>query len=101
MRPRYVRADRRPTWTSLALEALRRADDFLTREALRAATGASPDQLAAALHHLRKRAGAVDVLEQDGTPYYFLTGEDRRGKTVDERVQEPKGNRCRRARATA
>lgn len=101
MKPRYLRADRRPTWTSLTLDALRRADDFLTREALRAATGANPDQLAAALHHLKERAGAVDVLEQGGVPYYYLTGDDCRARTVDERAREPKGNRRRRAaRAT-
>ena len=92
---KVLRADRAPTWTSKTVDALRRADDFLNMEQLLAATGATGDQMRAALHHLKVRAGAVDCLEAEGHLWWFLTGEDRRSKTVDERVPEPKGNRNR------
>lgn len=86
-----------PTWTSKTVQALRAADDFLNFPQLLAATGANPDQLRASLHHLKVRAGAVDCLEAEGHLWWFLTGEDRRATTVDERVPEPKGNRTRKA----
>lgn len=92
------KADRAPTWTSKTVQALRSADDFLNFAQLLAATGATGDQLRASLHHLKVRAGAVDCLEAEGHLWWFLTGEDRRTITLEERVPEPKGSRARRAR---
>lgn len=92
-RPRYTSADRQPTWTAKAIGALKAADDFLNFQQLMTLTGANRDQLSAALHHLKTRAKAVDCLESEGHLWWFLTGEDARGRVVEERVPEPKGNR--------
>lgn len=95
-RPRYLRADRAPTWTSRVMDALRSRDDFLTADDLRSLTGASRNQLAAALHHLMERAHAVSRLEEEGQRYYFLTGEYALVRQVEERVPESPGSRARR-----
>ena len=100
-RPHYRAADRVPTWTSRALQYLRDADDLVPLPLMQKALGATNDQLNATIHHLCVRAGAVDVREEDGVRYVMLTGTDRRSKTVDVRVQEPRGNRTRRRRAPA
>jgi hypothetical protein len=94
-RTRYsAKADRRPTWTSLTVEALRVADDFLNMQQLMAAIGANGNQMRATLHHL-KRTRVVDAMESDGVLWFYLTGEDKRSMTVQQRVPEPKGNRTR------
>lgn len=93
------RADRRPTWTKLILEALTRADDFATAAQLCAATGAAMNQCSAALHHLRNRH-AVDCLASDGQLFWFATPEtDDRDRKVDERRPEEPGTRRRRKAA--
>jgi hypothetical protein len=101
MRPRYSRADRAPTWTSRTTGALGHADAPLSFRELLVLTGATPDQLRAALHHLINRAGAVLVIPEGDVPFYMLSGEDRRTLVVEQRVQEPRGNRARRHRAAA
>ena len=94
------RADRHPTWTSLVLEALERADDFLSMEHLLTASGAeNTNQVSAALHHLAKYGAVESVVGGDGKLWWFATGVDNRMKIVEERAREPKGNRHRRRSA--
>lgn len=96
-----ARNPKAPTWTSLVEEALRKADDFMGAEALRAATGANPHQLSAALHHLHKRR-AVDSVESNGRLWWFATPEtDTRLRVVEERRPEDPGTRRRRRRRKA
>lgn len=95
------RADRRPTWTSLVLEALTASDDFATAAQLCAVTKANINQCSAALYHLRAHR-AVDCLASDGQLFWFATpGNDDRSKIVAERTPEPKGNRTRRSAVKA
>ena len=100
MTRRINRADARPTWTHLVLEALRTADDFMSFEQIAASTGASHNQLSATLHHLQNRK-AVEAVEVNGKPWWFATGADTRTKTVDVRVPEEPGNRRRGPRRKA
>lgn len=89
-----LKANKRPTWTHLTLEALRVADDFMSLEQLRAATGASMNQQTAALHHLQK-VGAVEAVDAGGHPFWFFTGIDRRTFALEERTPEEPGTRRR------
>jgi hypothetical protein len=86
--------DPRPTWTHLTLEALRVADDFVSFDDLRAATGASPNQLSAALFHLQKRR-CVEAIEGNGKLWWFATGEDTRSRVQELRTPEEPGSRRR------
>lgn len=96
-----TRNPKAPTWTSLVEEALRKADDFMGAEALRAATGANPRQLSAALHHLRQRR-AVDSVESSCRLWWFATPElDNRARVVEERRPEDPGTRRRGRKAPA
>lgn len=88
------KADRKPTWTSLTVQALQARDDFMTLPQLVAVTGANPSQMGAALHHL-KQHGVVEALQAEGGLWWFLTGKDTRSREVGERVPEPEGNRTR------
>ncbi len=98
MRTRYTKADRAPTWTFKILAALKEADDFMNLEQIRSATGANMNQATAALWYLKHTAMAVESIESAGSLWWFSTGEDKRHRTVDERVVEPKGNRTRKPR---
>lgn len=90
-----------PTWTSLVEEALRKADDFMGAEALRAATGANPHQLSAALHHLHKRR-AVDSVESNVRLWWFATPDtDTRLRVIEARRPEDPGTRRRSRKAPA
>lgn len=93
-RPSYRAADRQPTWTSKVVRALADANDFMSFDQLIEATGANRNQLGATLHHLQNRR-VVEAVEGGGHLWWMLTGEDTRSKSVDERAQEPKGNRTR------
>jgi hypothetical protein len=95
--PRTRKGDKRPTWTHLVLRALQERDDFMDQELLLAATGASKNQLSAALIHL-KRFKAVDAVESEGRLWWCATGEDTRSKALEERTPEPPGNRTRASR---
>jgi hypothetical protein len=88
---------KKPTWTSLTVEAMRLADDFMSLEQLMVATGANGNQMRATLHWLQK-AKVVDNVVSAGGLYWFLTGEDSRETTVDERTPEEPGTRRRRGR---
>ena len=59
------------------------------------ATGASPNQVSAALCHLQKWA-AVDAVEVNGKAWWFATGDDRRTVVVEMRAPEEPGTRKRR-----
>jgi hypothetical protein len=70
----------------------------MTTRDLMEATGSNVNQVTAALFHLRKQRVVDVVVETDGTGWWFLTGEDRRTYTVEERTPEGKPRRARRAR---
>ena len=93
------RADMQPTWTSLTCKALQEADDFMSFDQLMERTGASYKQMSATLYHLKKER-VVDALEGDGRLWWFLTGEDKRTYTQEQRTPEPKGNRTRGSKKT-
>lgn len=97
MNQRKRAAVKRPTWTRLTVDALKKADDFMSFTQLLAATGANANQMRATLHHLQARKVVDAVLVQDG-PWWFLTGDDTRSFTTDERVPEEPGNRHRRSK---
>jgi len=100
MKTKYTRADKAPTWTFRVLKALRAADDFQSVAQIREATGGSSNQITAALWHLKNKASAVDSVESGGSLWWFVTGEDKRPVTRDERAVEPKGNRARRVKTS-
>ena len=77
----------RPTWTSLTVEALARADDFLGLPEIMAKTKGSSNQITAALHSL-KQYHVVDSVESGGRLFWFLTGQDDRQFTRKERCEE-------------
>lgn len=89
------RAAKHPTWTHLVEETLRTADDFVSFEDIKAATGANRNQTSAALHHLQSRK-VVDAVSVQGVPFWFYTGLDTRIYTVEERVKEENPRRVRR-----
>lgn len=87
-----------PTAVSLVGEALRRADDFLTAQQLRIATGVCANRVSAALHHLQKHK-AADATRLDGCLYWYATPEtDDRCRTVNERTPETKPRKTRKRR---
>jgi len=89
--------DAQPSKTSLVLKALEAADDFVTAAQLvkTMAAIANPNQISAALHHLKNRH-AVDCMESDGSLWWYTTPDlDDRTKTVDERVVEENPRRRR------
>ena len=86
----------KPTWTSLVLDALISADDFMSVPMLMAATSANFGQATAALHHLAKCKAAEAVVGGDGKLWWFATPScDCRQYTVEERAPEEPGTRCR------
>lgn len=83
----------KPTWTSLVMEYLQKADDFMTTDSIRKAVGGDFNQINAALSHLRKNR-AVDFMVDRNVTYWFATpGEDQRSKTLDQRRPEDPGTR--------
>ena len=93
----------RPTWTALVFDALCAAGDFLSEGQLRAATGASVNQLSAALWALHHTYCAVDCAEgPGGERHWFATPETaRRTRRTDERRPDDPGTRRRGRRAAA
>jgi hypothetical protein len=85
-----------PTWTSLILEELVRADDFLSLGDLIARTGATHNQTTASIHNLSKFRAIESVVGGDGSLWWFATpDQDTRQHTHEERVREEPGTRCR------
>jgi Fe2+ or Zn2+ uptake regulation protein len=80
-----VRKIKTTTTTTLVLDALRRADDFLTAKQLCERTARSTGQVAAALHWLRK-AHAIDSIASDDTLYWYARPreDDTRSSVRDE-----------------
>lgn len=76
------------TTTTLIVEALERADDFMTMAQIVAATGRTTARVNVALHHLKKHR-AIDAMAVEGRLYWYGTPEtDSRCKQFDERVEE-------------
>lgn len=92
-----------PTWTTLVLEALVRADDLMTAEQLRlalwaAGLKATSNRVSAALHHLHGHK-AVDFVEADAHLWWFATPEDdTRLRVIQEKAPEFRPRRRRRKR---
>lgn len=75
---------------------MRIADDFVSTDMIRAATGFDFNRIGATLCHFKKYK-AADCLPSGDQLWWYLTPEsDTRTKHVDERVPEEKGNRTRR-----
>lgn len=86
-------ADKQPTLTALVVQALGRLDDFATAAQLRAAIG-TENNLSSTLHWL-KQNGVVDSMESDGQLWFYLTGDDKRTRSFEERAKEEPGTRAR------
>lgn len=79
------------TWTCKVLRELANRDDFLTAKRIREAVGGNPNQISAALIHLRKRKAIDCIVEPDGVAWWFATPDsDDRTSHVDERKPETK-----------
>lgn len=92
-----MRRARITTTTTLVMDALRWADDFMTGAQLCEVTGRASNQVFAALNHLRKY-NVVDSIASDGTLWWFATGDDSRSRVIDEKVPESKPRRPRKPR---
>lgn len=78
---------KKPTWTSVVVDTLRIMDDFLSARQLCDLTGGTPSQISATIHHLQAKH-VIDAVLVQGEPFWFLTGQDDRGKTLDQRAEE-------------
>ena len=90
-------ADKEPTKTSIVYQTLVSADDFITAAQLieRLVGKANPNQISAALHHLKKR-NAVNCMESDHKLWWYSTPEtDNRLHIVDEKAVETEPRRRR------
>lgn len=87
-----TRKHKEPTTTSLVVESLKRADDFMTYEMLMEATGRNHNQVSAACFHLRKHKVIDVVVNPDGKGWWYVLPEteDKRIRRVDERTPETK-----------
>lgn len=87
-----------PTCTTLVLEALRRADDFMTLAMIRESTGLDTCHASASLHHLRKHK-AIECMESDGQLWWYATPDtDDRSRSLDERTPENKPRKPRKSK---
>ena len=85
------------TSTTRVLDALVRADDFVTARQLQLLLALDCNHVSAALYHLRKYC-AVDFVEAEDALWWFATPDrDCRSRAVHERVPEVKP-RARRKR---
>lgn len=94
-----ARRVKEPTATTVIMATLRAADDFMSQRMLRAAcVGVTPNQISAALCHLRKRHAVGVVVEPDGVGWWFALppAEDDRSRVVDLRAPELRPRRPRR-----
>lgn len=87
-----------PTWTSLVLDELIRADDFRTLRELVVCVGGTSNQISAALWLLTQRK-AVGCEICNGVSYYYATPEyDTRIRKMGERTPEMRPRKLRRKR---
>jgi len=79
--------------TSLVLEALRAADDFMDRKMLEKATGRKSGPVAGALHSLHKYRVIDVVIDENGKGWWFALPpeSDTRQHTVEEHKPYPTG----------
>lgn len=80
---------KQPTTTSLVLEVLQQADDFMTIEMLKQRTGRNNlgdvRMALIGLHHYH----AIDfVADNDGQVWWFATGDDKRSRKIHEIVPD-------------
>jgi hypothetical protein len=95
-----VKRFKETTSTCRVMDALVRADDFMTSRQLQAALGLNCNRVSAALFHLRKYK-AAEAMEADGTLWWFATPDaDTRTRVVEERTPECR-RRNRRRKMTA
>lgn len=91
---------RMTTTTTLVLEALVRADDFMSMSQLVNATGRSTNRVTAALHHLKVHK-AIQAMEAGGQLYWYATqADDDRHRVVEEKREELKPRRPRKRKPT-
>lgn len=94
-----MKTDKAPTLTSKVQKLLEEADDFLTAQAICAATGLTLHQCAMTLTHLKMHR-VVDCCDNAGTLYWFANYDDNRVKVVNERKPEDGPRMRRRGRKT-
>lgn len=77
---------KKPTWTSVVLEFLRKLDDFANRPMIMLATRISSDQFTATVHCLRKYRVIDVIIQPDGSAWWYaLPAElDTRVRHLDE-----------------
>jgi len=94
-----MKPQKEPTHTTLVMEALQGADDFLTQcQLIAAGCGNSQQVSAACLHLLHRHAIGVEI--QHGTNYWYATPKtDNRLYAIKVKAVEPKGNRRRKSKA--
>jgi hypothetical protein len=91
-----MKRNKQPTWTTLALEFLKKQDDLATTPQVAGAIGATLDQTRAALFHLRMHRAVDVIVEPTGVAWWFATPDtDSRCYHHDERTPEDRP-RCRR-----
>lgn len=90
-----MRKDKRPTHTSLVVDALRTwPGDLATIWELTHATGSTYNQVSAAVSHLKKHR-VIDSISDDTGTWWYLTHEDGREWVRDERTPEERPRRPR------
>lgn len=91
-----------PTHTSLVLEALKNADDFMSYDMLIAAGCGNKNQVAAACSHLRSRNAVWVEIDPTGKAWWAASPEtDNRSYKHDERTPEVKPRKPRRRKEKA
>lgn len=82
----------------LVTEALRTADDFMSRRMIEAATGRPSNAISGALHHLHKAQVVDVVVDENGTGWWLAlpADMDQRKLRHDEHAPYPTGIKRRR-----
>ncbi len=94
-------ADAKPTWTALVLDALIKADDFMSLEQIMDAVKAPDRRLIRVTILWLRRFNAVDSVVVEDKPWWFATPEnDTRTKHLDLRIPEENKRAPRKPRNT-
>jgi hypothetical protein len=82
----------------LVTEALRTADDFMSRRMIEFGTGRASNAISGALHHLHKTHVVDVVVDENGTGWWFALPAymDQRKHRQDEHAPNPTGIKRRR-----